>query len=277
MIYAHDEGRMCNNILQFGHVFAWARENGRGCISLRFAYKYRHFHICHTRRHTVLTYLVVKLLWRLGLIHVVRFYETHVDRDEKERQMKSHRNVVVTGWHVRYYDLFIKHLPTIRGLFAFSPKIDKECGQIVPDGGGTIWLGVHVRRSDYRTFQGGAFFYRDEVYIGLVEQFSHLHRGERINILIASNERIDVDLWRERLPEAHIAYPRLGAIRDLCLLSRCHFLIGAPSTFSLVASMYRDIPLYWIYDGGKTLDMADFKRFGELFRTLPGEKADEGS
>lgn len=117
MIYAHDEGRMCNNILQFGHVHAWAQENGRECVSLRFAYRYHHFHICHTRRHNVWTYLFVKLLWRLGLIHVVRFNETRMGGDEKERQMKSHRNVVVTGWHVRYYDLFIKHLPTIRGLF----------------------------------------------------------------------------------------------------------------------------------------------------------------
>lgn len=272
MIYAHDEGRMCNNILQFGHVYAWAQENGRECVSLRFAYKYRHFHICHTRRHTLWTYLAVKLRWRLGLIHVVRFCETRIDRDEKERQMMSHRDVVVTGWHVRYYDLFIKHLSTIRGLLAFSSQIDKECEPIVPGGDGAIWLGVHVRRSDYRTFQGGAFYYRDEVYIGLIGQFSLLHPGQRINALIASNEHIDIDHWRKRLPETHLVYPRLGAIHDLCLLSRCHYLIGAPSTFSLVASMYRDIPLYWIYDGGKALDETDIKRFEELFRTLPGEK-----
>lgn len=276
MIYAHDAGRMCNNILQFGHVYAWAQENGRKCVSLRFAYKYHHFHICHTRGHTVWTYLAVKLLWRLGLIRVVRFYETRPDHDEKERQMKSRRNVVVTGWHIRYYDLFIKHLPTIRALFAFSPQVDKECEPIIPggDGDGTIWLGVHVRRSDYRTFQGGAFYYDDEVYIGLIGQFALLHPGKRINALIASNEHIDIDHWRERLPETRIAYyPRLGAIHDLCLLSRCHFLIGAPSTFSLVASMYRNIPLYWIYERGKTLGMTDFKRFEELFRTLPGEDA----
>jgi hypothetical protein len=30
----------------------------------------------------------------------------------------------------------------------------------------------------------------------------------------------------------------------MCLLSLCDWLIGAPSTFSLVAAMYRDIPLY---------------------------------
>lgn len=273
MIYAYDQGRMCNNILQFGHVYAWACENGRHSVSLRFAYKYRHFNICHTRRHSIWTYLTVKLLARLGVIPVVRFYEMRIDLDAKERQMLSHRDVVVMGWHVRYYDLFLKHLPEIRRLFAFSNRIERECEAIVPRRGGDddIWLGVHVRRGDYRTFQGGAFYYTDDAYISLIGQFANLHPDKRLNILIASNENIEIDHWRKRLPEVNIAYPHPSAVHDLCLLSRCNFLVGAPSTFSLVAAMYHDIPLYWIYDGGKELTMTDFKRFDELFRALPGE------
>lgn len=36
MIFVTDKGRMCNNILQYGHVYAWAREHGRKaflCVS----------------------------------------------------------------------------------------------------------------------------------------------------------------------------------------------------------------------------------------------------
>ena len=40
MIFVRDKGRMCNNILQFGHVYAWAREHDRKAVSMRFAYKY---------------------------------------------------------------------------------------------------------------------------------------------------------------------------------------------------------------------------------------------
>ena len=45
MIFVRDKGQMCNNILQYGHVYAWAREHGQKAFSMRFAYKYRYFHI----------------------------------------------------------------------------------------------------------------------------------------------------------------------------------------------------------------------------------------
>ena len=51
MLFVRDKGRMCNNILQYGHVYAWAREHRRRSVSMRFAYKYPYFHICHTRYH----------------------------------------------------------------------------------------------------------------------------------------------------------------------------------------------------------------------------------
>ena len=38
MIYVRDKGQMCNNILQFAHVYAFARENGRRAVSMRFSY-----------------------------------------------------------------------------------------------------------------------------------------------------------------------------------------------------------------------------------------------
>ena len=67
MIFVRDKGRMCNNILQFGHVYAWAREHNRSCMSMRFAYKYQYFHICHTRWHNFLTYAVAKYAAKMGM------------------------------------------------------------------------------------------------------------------------------------------------------------------------------------------------------------------
>ena len=51
MIFVHDKGRMANNMLQYGHVYAWGREHGRQTMSMRFAYKYPWFRICHTPHH----------------------------------------------------------------------------------------------------------------------------------------------------------------------------------------------------------------------------------
>lgn len=60
MIFATDKGRMCNNILQYGHVYAWAREHDRKSVSMRFCYKYQYFKICHTRWHNFATYALAK-------------------------------------------------------------------------------------------------------------------------------------------------------------------------------------------------------------------------
>ena len=43
MIFARDKSQMCNNLLQYAHVYAWGREHGRKVISMRFSYKYQYF------------------------------------------------------------------------------------------------------------------------------------------------------------------------------------------------------------------------------------------
>ena len=37
MIFARDKSQMCNNLLQYAHVYAWGREHGRKVISMRFS------------------------------------------------------------------------------------------------------------------------------------------------------------------------------------------------------------------------------------------------
>ena len=61
---------MCNNILQYGHLYAWGREHGRRTVSMRFAYKYRYFRICHTAYHNFLVYVVAKYAAKWGLLPV---------------------------------------------------------------------------------------------------------------------------------------------------------------------------------------------------------------
>jgi hypothetical protein len=53
------------------------------------------------------------------------------------------------------------------------------------------------------------------------------------------------------------------------MLSECDALIGPPSTFSLVAAMYRDIPLYRMDSADEQLMSDDsFKKFDYWFRRI---------
>ena len=85
MIFVTDKGRMCNNILQYGHLYAWGREHSVGTVSMRFCYKYPYFSIRHKRWHNPLTYALVKAAVKLKMMPVVEFHQMgSVYRDEQE-------------------------------------------------------------------------------------------------------------------------------------------------------------------------------------------------
>lgn len=270
MIFARDKGRLCNNILQYGHVYAWAREHGRRSVSLRFCYKYQWFRLCSTPWHHFLTYVIAKYAAKCGLLPVAAF---HADTDHQAalHTLTTQRNVVAEGWEVRFYDLFLKYREEITDLFAFKPIIVNkvigyftDCEQDKP-----LRLGVHIRRGDYKTWKGGAYFYGDEVYISLIRQFADLHSDRPLSVYICGNDpQLDRQAYIDALANVKVAFPQGNPAEDLFLLSECHYLIGAPSTFTLVAAMYHDLPLYWVERADERLEEASFKRFDYLFRHI---------
>lgn len=269
MIFVHDKGRMANNMLQYGHVYAWGREHGRTTMSMRFAYKYPWFHICHTRHHHFLTYLFAKYAAKWGLIPTVRFDEADADYSHEEQLMCNRRMLMVGGWYARWYDLFLKYKPEILKLFAFHADIERRTEEMMMGGQGDISLGLHIRRGDYATFQGGRFFYSDEQYVRVIRGFLSLHADKHVNIFICGNDpHLDKDFFQRQLPECRVVFPEGNPAEDLCLLSHCDFLMGAPSTYSLVAAMYHDVPLYWIEDPDAGLTKEAFRHFDFLFRHI---------
>lgn len=271
MIFATDKGRMCNNILQYGHVYAWAREHGRKSLSMRFSYKYQYFRICRTRGHNFLSYVVAKYAAKWGLIPTVVFDDASEETARSNEQfMLTHKTFVVKGWEVRFYDLFTKYKDEILDLFAFDKAILEKTwsfmGQKDKD---EIRLGVHIRRGDYKTWRNGIYFYEDDVYQDYILQFRKLFPGKRLTVYICSNDpKLNRASYTSYLQDMKVIFPQGGQEDDLCLLSECDYLIGAPSTFSLVASMYHDLPLCWMEKKHIDLQLSSFGKFDELFRHI---------
>lgn len=266
MIFVRDKGQMCNNILQYGHVYAWGREHGRATMSMRFAYKYQYFHICNTRYHNFPTYLYAKYGAKMGLFQVVCFDCEGADYQEAERQMKRHNTLVVEGWYARWYDLFLKYKQDIIRLFAFNKDIEQQVNTILDN---NLRLGIHIRRGDYRNFQGGRFLYSDEQYLNVIRSFLSLFPQQQVHLYICGNDpHLDKEYYIQQLPDCKVSFPNGNPGEDLCLLSHCDYLIGAPSTFSLVAAMYRDLPLYWVEDPTLQVSQDSFKHFDYLFRHI---------
>ena len=275
MIFARDKSQMCNNLLQYAHVYAWGREHGRKVISMRFSYKYQYFHICHTNLTGFGWYLLAKYLAALKLIPTASFKHSDCDRKALEQQMLKHRNIVVSGWNVRFYDLFLKYRQEICDLFRIDsqytdPVILKMHEAEQGAKGKVLRLGVHIRRGDYAQWKEGRYFFENTTYAQHINRFKELYPFEEIHTYLSTNDpSISAESFQELCPEVQIHLLNNNAPADLFMLSECDFLIGPPSTFSLVAAMYRDIPLYRMETADASqLTKEGFQLFDYWFRRI---------
>ncbi|MBQ7443451.1 MAG: alpha-1,2-fucosyltransferase [Bacteroidaceae bacterium] len=272
-LFVHDRGQMCNNILQFGHIHAWATEHGVRAVSVRFAYKYRYFAICHTPWHNFATYAAAKLARALRLLPTVDFdIETPATEADMSALLGRHRCAWVDGWQVHFHDLFAKHRADICRLFAFVPEVEQAAQlRMMPwlTRKDCVCLGVHVRRGDYARFLGGRYFYDDATMQRLIREFAALHTGRSVVAFVCGNDpALERDAYRRAVPGVTFVFPGGSPGEDLCLLSHCHWLIGPPSTFSLVAAMYRDVPLCWVRSADMPVTAEAFSTFDRLFRQI---------
>jgi hypothetical protein len=292
MIFARDKSQMCNNLLQYGHVYAWGREHGRRVISMRFSYKYQYFHICHTNLTGFGWYLFAKYMAALHLLPTASFKHADCDREALERKMLRHRHIVVSGWNVRFYDLFLKYRSEIVELFRIDecytqPVREKmnvndnvEGQRLLPQSlrpvsldlrpKSQISLGVHIRRGDYATWQDGRYFFNDKVYASYINRFAAMHPDQTVDVFLSTNDaRVTAEHYQALCPKVRIHHLKGSAPEDLFMLSECDYLIGPPSTFSLVAAMYRDIPLYRMDSADADSMTADgFRLFDYWFRRI---------
>lgn len=276
-MFARDKSQMCNNLLQYAHVYAWGREHGRKVISMRFSYKYQYFHICHTSLTGFGWYLFAKYMSAIGLLPTASFKYADCDHAALECKMLRHRHIVVSGWNVRFYDLFLKYRQEICDLFTLDSKYTEpvkekmhkaetvQCAMV-----NGLRLGVHIRRGDYAQWGDGKYYYADEVYAAHISRFAQMHPEAAVHVYLSTNDAgVTVEKFQALCPQVHVHHLQGSAPEDLFMLSECDYLIGPPSTFSLVAAMYRDLPLYRMDTADETLMSHEgFKRFDYWFRRI---------
>lgn len=268
MIFVTDKGRLCNNILQYGHLYAWGREHGRSTMSMRFAHMYPEFHLSHTKYHNIFIYVLAKMAAKCKLIPTVDFNDINSDYVHEQEMMLSNRNILAKGWCVRFPDLFEKYKQEILQLFSFSNQVKASVAKkLLYKDDKKIRLGIHIRRGDYATWCRGTYFFSDEQYASVIHQFKEQLSEKQLEIYICGNDpKLNRAFFQNYFGDINVNFPDGSAAEDLCLLSQCDYLIGPPSTFTLVASMYHDTPLYWITDVKNNLSLSDFKTFDYLFR-----------
>jgi hypothetical protein len=96
-----------------------------------------------------------------------------------------------------------------------------------------LLIGVHIRRGDYINFLGGKYYLNDDQYIiALKNIIQDLNEAYKI-IIFGNDPDLDKDLYLSLGPDLIISD---GSIyEDYYRMSKCHFIIGPSSTFSIWA------------------------------------------
>jgi hypothetical protein len=128
-------------------------------------------------------------------------------------------------------------------------------------------LGVHIRRGDYAEWRDGQFYFDNAVYAAHINRFAEMHPDQRVHVYLSTNDpEVSATDFQQLCPQVVIHHLQGSAPEDLFMLSECDYLIGPPSTFSLTACIYHDIPLCWMEEA--STENMRFDKFENQFKNI---------
>ena len=162
------------------------------------------------------------------------------------------------GWLFRSYDTTLKYRSFYQKMF--DPDIDKQFFQekyLKRSHEDQIIIGVHIRRGDYKSYSGGIYYYDDITYIEKTKQLiSVLNRDYKI-LIFSNDDDLNHEEYNQKLKNVIIS--KNSAIADHFLMSKCDYIIGPPSTFSLWASYIGESPYYHIKNTKDKITLSEFE------------------
>lgn len=130
---------------------------------------------------------------------------------------------------------------------------------------GHTLVGVHLRKGDYRTFQGGRHHYDVSTYAATIRRIAALFPdSQTVSFAVVSDDARAARELARSCPELAMGFGTGHVLEDLYLLAACDRIVGPPSTFSKWASFYGEKPLYFIMDPAADFTLADFEVYGDL-------------
>jgi hypothetical protein len=277
-------GQLCNRIILFAHFIANSIQNNYKLLNLNFTEYSEYFDATQrndfeghkiSTRLTGLTMIdkffgnALMIFGRIGHrissrilnLHFIRLVDPEIsfDLERVDFQLAAkHGIVLVDGWLFRDYNAILKHKKEI--LRTFKPRqeyldmvksLNSECRSL-----GQVLIGVHMRRGDYIHFNHGKWFYSNEDYLRIMHKLEILcgQINKSVVFLVCSDQNVVISDFLDVNVVAGFGH----FIVDLYSLSQCDYIIGPPSTFSMWASFYGDVPLLQLKEIDQKIDLADF-------------------
>ena len=295
IVIAEGVGRLANRLMLFAHFIGAACEHGFAVANPALRHYAQYFPraaddlFCRFpsgralwaprgSRHLLYeaTLWTAKMLGGLqrrgrdvGLIRLKRGQQLDLDSPAFLEATRRHRLLFVRGWRFRSSEDCARHRKVIRDyLTPWDHHLARSRASLEPARRrGRFVVGVHVRRGDYRTFQGGRFYYSLSQYRAIMMRVEAAFPSENVSFLVCSDEPVPSD-----------AFGGLDVVRgpgheleDLYALAECDRLIGPPSTYSAWASFYGGVLRCQVRDPASAVAASAF-RIDERLATTPSPR-----
>lgn len=253
-------GQTSNNFFQ--HVFfdSFCRENNIKFVNPWLRKYYGDYpNLNEYKRSKLIDYLTLKLLkkgLRKGWIKVEEFDDISKSHAYYDR-MKRPGYICCKGWFFRDNKLVEKYRSVYQHLFA--PDIDHgdlEKKYLARHREEQIIIGVHIRRGDYKEWRDGIYYFDDNVYVNKINELLNVLGKDCKIIIFTNDEAFDVNLYKEQF--RYILLSDNSVKTDHYLMSKCDYIIGPPSTFSMWAGYIGNVPYYHIKDPKTALTLDGF-------------------
>jgi len=203
--------------------------------------------------------LVLKIMKKLNLVEFVSCNEDQDNTAKLLALLSTPRCLLVGGWYFRDHDLTKKYQDYFISKYSLKEeyyknnlllnKINKlkESDKIV--------VGIHIRRGDYKYWMEGKYYFDDNVYLNYMKKIKEeikIKYKKECGFIIFSNEDISI-------PEneyTHISKNEWYI--DHMLMSKCDFLLGPVSTFTMWASYIGKVKFFHINDDSSDIDLDSF-------------------
>jgi hypothetical protein len=286
LIISAKSGQLGNRLLLFANFIAWAIEHNLTVLNPAFE-EYSEFFVgtardflcCYpppsfaapgnkfirSKYYNFIKYLSNKQV--LKIQEITREKPFSWSKYQASQQIKPGSNVCFQGWlfrdgwFVEDTPQLREHADQIRSYFTPLPRYTINPDNLISNikNSADIIIGIHIRQGDYAQHQNGRYFYTIDQYIEVMNAAVKLFFWKNMIFLICSNLKQEQSLFKS----FNCVFGSGHLIEDMYALSKCDYIIGPPSSYTMWASFYGEKPLYMIRDVGKTINVKDFVHFYE--------------
>jgi len=261
IITPHPYGRMANRLILASHWIAHVEDTGDCYLHLCFADYARFFEGTKGKlflRYQSSHYEPRRSSRTFGCVNIWNTcdklrqdYDLNTT-DFLERQAKT-RYLLTIGWGFRDKPATERQRAVLVDFFKPVARHRSAIDRCIEPArrGVDHLVGVHIRQTDYRKFEGGKWFYPLSVYRRAMEDAQAKYAGS-VRFLICADHVLDGTAF-QGLDVVH--GPGHG-VEDCYALARCDFIIGPPSTYTYWASYYGGVPRFVLETADQPVDLS---------------------